>query len=334
MINVNKNIRRRILSEQIPAWGLKVAAILILLSACKRKMIVLKSPPGYNFSAPQVTKLDMRLREISGIAWDKKRNLFLAEEDESGKLYVLDRDTKNIIPPTSVFGDKGDYEDIAVVDSIPYILRSDGTIFRINTDVSGGSSGTEVGKIQLPGTNDFESLYYDPDRKALIVICKNCATDEGRKISAFAFDLEAGAFVPKPVFQIDEVAIEKLSPRNSKKFEPSAAAINPVQKKLYILSAASRQLVITDLNGKVEGVYILVPAMFPQPEGICFRGKGNMYISNEGGSGKATLLEFDYKNSDIETKATQGIYYFSMPDDIMKLGKRINSPVSPVLHQN
>ena len=78
------------------------------------------------------------------------------------------------------------------------------------------------------------------------------------------------------------------------KFEPSAAAIHPVNKRLYILSSAGQLLVITDTRGQVAEAYDLNPDLFPQAEGIAFAPNGDMYISNEGKSGAPTLLRFSY----------------------------------------
>jgi uncharacterized protein YjiK len=333
MINVvkNKNIPVKNFLLAIWKWLPLFFSLLLLLSACKRKVIVLKSPPGYNFQVHESKKLELKLREISGIVWDKKRNLFIAQDDESGNIYFLDKEYKNV-SAVFTFGEKGDYEDIALLDSIPYILRSDGTIFKYHIDPSNTVPGIEIGKLELPGKNDFESLYYDPDRKALIMICKNCAMDNGKTISAFAWYPESGGFDPRPVYQIDVAAIQKLSPQKAGRFQPSAAAIHPRQRKLYILSAASRQLAITDMNGTPESVFILAPKMFPQPEGICFKNDGTMYISNEGGSGRATLLRFTYTDTGEEpgrskTTAPAGNhqpYDFSRPDDKMELRKHLH----------
>lgn len=288
MINVIKNIRREILS--IKLW-LGFFCLISFLLSCKHKMTILKSPPGYNFSIYDSKKLEMKLREISGLAWDKKRRQFIAEEDNTGQIYMLNEGTKSVTA-TYKFGEKGDYEDIALMDTTVYILRSDGTIFKY----SGSDSETEMGKLGLPGTNDFESMYYDHNQKALVLICKNCAVDNQNKISAFAWYPDSIGFSTKPIFQIDVAEIERLSPQKTSRFQPSAAAIQPKQQKLYILSSKSHQLAIADLNGKVEGVYMLIPKIFPQPEGICFKGNGDMYISNEGGKGRATILGFTYSN--------------------------------------
>ena len=77
-----------------------VAALLLLVinPGCRLKTRVLKSPPHYNFSVALTYKLDLKLKEISGIAWDSKNNVFLAINDEKGTLYFLDKDI--MIPPT------------------------------------------------------------------------------------------------------------------------------------------------------------------------------------------------------------------------------------------
>jgi len=53
-------------------------------------------------------------------------------------------------------------------------------------------------------------------------------------------------------------------------------------------------LVVTDLDGNVENVYMLAKKIFPQAEGLAFKSNGDMYISNEAVSSKAELLKFTY----------------------------------------
>lgn len=269
---------------------------IVLTTSCKPKKFVYKSPPHYDFAQPVPFKLDIRIKEISGIIWDTHKDQFVAHNDELGQVYFLDRSAGAIMGDPYVFNEsKGDYEDIAMIGSDIYVLRSDGAIFKIGIDsATGKRNHSDLGKIGLSDKNDFETLYYDPEKKALIMICKNCGSDDKKTISAFAYYPDSIGFVTTPLFQIDAAKIKELSPRETSKFQPSAARIHPVMKKLFIISSASNQLVIADPNGEVEGVYMLAKKTFPQPEGLTFKSNGEMFISNEGVSSKAELLKFIY----------------------------------------
>ena len=312
-----------ILLAKLSKYTFGLIIVAFILNACKPKTIHLKSPPGYNFRTADSKSLDTRLREISGIVWDRKRDVFIAEGDEEGVIYFLNRETKSILNSYK-FGENGDYEDIALIDTIPYLLRSDGTIFKLNGDPVTGFKGTELGKLELSGENEFESLYYDPGRKALVMICKKCAMDEGKKVSAFAYYVDSIGFDHKPIFQLDQEAIKKLAPLKADVFQPSAAAIQPKQQKLYILSSLTRQLAVADLNGNVEGVYGLAPKLFPQAEGICFKKEGEMFISNEGGKGRSNIIYFQPDTTGTGTTTQKDNYDISKPDDKMVLGKQLH----------
>jgi hypothetical protein len=267
----------------------------LVISGCKQKTTVLKSPPGYNLQEPTTVKLDLRIKEISGLEWDPIKNVFLTHVDESGKLFYLDRDTKQVLDEFKIAG-KGDYEDIALVNNTPYMLRSDGLIMKVQSDSSGKpTSGEEMGKIELEGSVDFETMYYDSLRNALVILCKNCKIDDGKsRVSAFAYYLDSAkqGFDTTPLYSIDQKKVEELSPKKTSKLQPSAARIQPNLKKLFIISSAANLLVVTDLDGKVETVHWLKPKIFPQPEGLTFNRTGDMYISNEGVTSEATIHRF------------------------------------------
>jgi uncharacterized protein YjiK len=307
----------------------RFAGVLLLLGlmnmACRQKKRILKSPSHYNFSNVITYKLNLKLREISGIAWDSANKIFLAISDASGKLFYLDKDA-SLSTDEPVFGDNGDYEDVAILNGVPYILRSDGMITKFVKDSTGKTYGVEEGRINLSGTNDFEAMYSDPVRNALVIICKNCKIDNSKSVSAFAFYTDSIGFDSKPLYTIDASKVEELSPFKTSKLQPSAAAIHPILQKLFILSSASNQLVIADLNGKVESVYKLSAKLFPQPEGITFRQNGDMYISNEAKNAKPTLLKFRYipVNDSVKTQYNEAGYNFSTPDDKIELGKHLH----------
>lgn len=278
-----------------------VLAVFFLPGGCKQKTRLIKSPPHYSFKEAQTYKLDLKLKEISGIVWDRDREEFLSHYDESGSLFVLDKASLQIIPPSPYkFGKRGDYEDIALYNGVPYLLISDGTIIKVYLDSSGKVvNGETAGQLNITGTNDFETMYADTARKALVIVCKNCAMDDKSQVSAFAFYPDSIGFGHEPIYRIDAAKIKELSAQSghhkTSKFQPSAASIHPIQQKLYIISSAASQLVIADLDGKPEQVFELGEKLFPQPEGLTFKNDGTMYISNEGVTGKGTVLRFLYK---------------------------------------
>ena len=51
-------------------------------------------------------------------------------------------------------------------------------------------------------------------------------------------------------------------------------------------------MIIIDRKGNVLDVQDLRNNIFRQPEGICFSPSGDLFISNEGNGGKATILRF------------------------------------------
>jgi SdiA-regulated len=269
--------------------------IFISLWACNKKPVY-QSPPGYNFSAPIVMKLGKQLREISGIAYETGTNTMLAENDEQGKLFRLQFGTdesgtyKNIS-----FGSKGDYEDVVKTDSSVFILNSNGSLIEMPSITNLFDSIPPVNTYTNSVKGEFESLYYDAAANALVAICKSCAHEKNKVRSAYKFDLTTMTFVNTPFYTIDIATIKKLLKDDAAEFFPSAAAIHPLQKNLYILTSKGKLLVITDLKGQIEKIFRIDPRLFPQPEGMTFAANGDLYISNEGAGGTATILKFIYK---------------------------------------
>ena len=306
-------------------WLFMALLPVLVVSSCRPKIRKIKSPEHYNFSRLEEFKLDIAIREISGIAWDSKNDQFIAVNDEFGKLFFLTEDKKAKLAEPYTFAGRGDYEDVVVVGGVTFVLRSDGQITQLLKDSTGKGYSVKSEKINIPGDNDFETLYYDAERKALIMVCKNCAMDENKSVSAFAYYPDSIGFDNSPVFAIDVNDVAKLSPFKASRFQPSAAAIHPILHKLFILSSASSQLVVTDLNGKPEAVYELGRKLFPQPEGITFRKDGTMCISNESMSSKATVLQFSYDSaSGTATKTGTGPYNFTSPSEKMEMGKHLH----------
>jgi hypothetical protein len=143
--------------------------------------------------------------------------------------------------------------------------------------------------------NEFETMYLDGH--SLILLCKQCDHEKDEIRNAYRFDLATHTFDPDPVYIINIGDIRKELKDDKAEFKPSAAGINPMNGKLYIVASVGKLLVIADKKGKIEEVYPLDPLMYNQPEGMTFAPNGDLYISNEGGEGTATILKFNYKKN-------------------------------------
>jgi uncharacterized protein YjiK len=270
-------------------------AFTALLNACgsSPKKNNLPTPAEYNLNEPEVSKLPDKLNEISGLAYYAKDSSLFAIVDEAGVLYKLFRGNKVEVQHWK-FAKTGDYEDIVLVDSIFYVMKSKGDIMAFNFQTPDSIKSEEY-DIPLEGENEFEILYYDKSLGKLVMICKDCEADDKSIVSSWFFDPITRSF-SQGYITLDAPSILSELKGDEKKFKPSAAAINPVTGELYIISSINKSLVIADKNGKVKKVYPLDPKVYKQPEGITFSPSGDMFISNEaGGEGLPNLLYYKYK---------------------------------------
>jgi hypothetical protein len=268
--------------------------ILIFLSlaiSCSRHSNSYPSPPGYNLSKPYVYRLPTILDEISGLFYYPKDSGIFAIQDEKGWLFKI-----HLSNPLQIerwkFSNGADYEDLSLVDSTFYVLKSKGVLekFRFATPDSVSLQSYPV----ATGKNEFETLYYDSAAHRLILICKNCEQDSRKEVSSFAFDPSSDSFSLS--FKIETATIRDQLGENDKfRFKPSAAAIHPITKEIYILASVNRALVILSKDHAVRNTYKIDPRLFKQPEGITFTPKGDMIISNEAADrGAGEILFFKY----------------------------------------
>ncbi|MGZ3837017.1 MAG: SdiA-regulated domain-containing protein [Flavisolibacter sp.] len=276
----------------VPIFFILVYA-LTLLTGCKRAAS--PSPEGYDLNKPREMQLGKVLNEISGLSFNEEDSSLSAISDSKQQIFRIGLKNQKLRDQTGpVVGPDSDVEDLVKWDHTTYLLSSWGEIHAVPDGVR-DTTGVASYDLGLPGQNDFETLYYDPTARGLVMMCKNCAEEKGKGIKmAFLFDLQTKKFDSSAFFTISRTDIEALLKDKDARFEPSAAAIHPINKRLYILSAPGKLLVVTDTRGKVMEAYKLNPDKFPQAEGIAFAPNGDMYISNEGKFGRATLLFFPY----------------------------------------
>lgn len=273
------------------------------------------SPPArgtYEFGQPDATfELSSALREISGITV-LNDSLLGAVEDESGVLFVLDLRNGTIVAEHS-FGPPGDYEGLASNGPRVFVLSSDGTLTLID---DWRAAALEVRTLDpgLADGNDMEGLAYDAARHRLLLVCKTCPGDtEHRQKFIYAFDLATETLAPEPVLTIEAEAYMDAAnePWINRKIraiidplfdlsglKPSGLAIHPQTGELLVLSSGRRSLAVVGPDGSIHAVWSLPSKLFGQPEGVTALPNGDLFISNEGNVGRATLVRFNRRTAE------------------------------------
>lgn len=266
-----------------------------LFGQCKTAVIY-KSPAGYNLNKPETIVLNEALHEISGITFSKGNDTTVfAIEDEDGKLYSYTLANEKLIK--SKFGKKGDYEDVTIFkDSIIAVLRSDGSILLFPI--------ADAGKEKIDSVQNFKNILPVGEYEGLAAsgsnlyaLCKNCPDDKTSKVvSVQVLQMKADNQLSiYKTFPVDISMIQSGEANGKIKFHPAAFGKNPLTHEWFILSSVNKMLVILNEQWKATSFILLDPALFKQPEGLAFNSKGDLYISNEGGTGAPNILLFRYQ---------------------------------------
>ena len=267
---------------------------------------------AYSFQKPDAfVKLKGELEEISGITlFDEKH--FAAIQDEKGKIYVVNIESGKITDEDR-FDDDGDYEDIVLIDSTFFVLRSDGDVFEA-TGWPTRRKDTIKHETILESKHDTEGLAYDSVNNRLLIACKEYAGKGLKdKKAIYAFDLATREVSAEPAYIIDLQYIAANQPDHALNrvirrfaapftdmsgFKPSALGIHPITQHIFVLSSVRKLLIAMTQEGTIEAIWELPEKEFNQPEGIAFLPNGDLFISNEGRGGKANILRFNYNTKE------------------------------------
>ena len=257
----------------------------------------------YQSNVPDKT-LDMpkELEEISGLSLSDDGKYLLAVQDEKGIVFYLDKNTGAVVREVK-FWEDGDFEGIEAVGKDVYVVKSSGTIYQVSNE----GKDIQKYKLGLSSENDVEGLAYDAKNNRLLLACKAQAgkgAEYHQKRGIYAFDLDKKTLSTEPVLMIDgkevQEYLQKMDPsddltklleafssdKEDLSFAPSAIAIHPKTGDWYILSSASKMILVLNPEGKIQYIEKLKKKIHAQPEGICFDTDGTMYISNEGRGGE------------------------------------------------
>jgi uncharacterized protein YjiK len=270
----------------------------------------------YNLESPsEKFKLPEELIEISGIDFYKKSEL-LCVQDEVGKLYVYDV-KKGELKESVKFGEKGDYEGVAIVRDTIWVLSSDGNLRRI-VNFNTQKQETSEFKTPLNESNDTEGLCYDRKNNRLLITCKDKpgAALKGTR-AIYGFDLKTNTISEAPVYTIKIEAIKiylaqtdrlksisnemqsLLDPgKGDLSFQPSEAHVHPVTDEIYLISSVGNLMLVLNRDNTIQYITQLNAEVLKQPEGLTFLSDGTMYISDEGRDGRANILKFNYNRNE------------------------------------
>ncbi len=293
---------------------LKILIAALLFTACNTKInkkevstrvLETQTELAYDFSVPIEMFLDDQLTEISGLGYDKEEDLIYAHNDEKGQIYQLNKTNGQIVNKFK-FAKNGDYEAIEKVGDDIIVVTSNGDLFYYNLI----SKKTKKVKTSFTHKNNIEGLCFDAEKNILLLTCKGEWLEDGKskkQKAIYAYDLKNKKVNPSPYLVVEiKKMIRKIKKENPlltesqfKKakhriadFSPSGIAIDPATKNIYVISARGSSLVVFNPKHKIEKVVLLDEKVNPQPEGICFDSKSNLYISTEGKLEKGKIFKF------------------------------------------
>lgn len=237
----------------------------------------------YNFNQPHlIFGLPSTLNEVSGI-YLLNDSIMLCQEDERGRLYLFNLKTAQLDKVIS-FGSADDYEDLTMLEGVVYLLNSKGTIVSVTNYLQ--EPLLVKYNTSLSQKNDAEGLCYDSVSQSFLIVCKEQqgerVVNKNEKV-VYQFHLETNQIAENPFLIFTEA-----------NFKPSALAVHPITKNIFILSASKAKLLEIARDGSILSNFELKKSIFPQPEGLAFDKNGDLYISNEASGGQAKILLFKY----------------------------------------
>lgn len=233
-------------------------------------------------------RLPDRLREISGLALTDDERL-LAIADEEAIVYEIDYRDGGLVKAFALGSPtvRGDFEGIAVLDGMIWMLTSNGRLYTFREGADGERVDYRRINTDLGDECEFEGLAAESSSGSLLLICKE-SKKKKKGLRIFEW-LAAGDKDQKAKdIELDEDALQASI--DKKKVNPSGIAISPVSGNLVVVAARQRVVFELTRGGQLIDVILYLDAgRHEQPEGIVVTEDGRLIIADEAGSGAARL---------------------------------------------
>ncbi|MCB0278014.1 MAG: SdiA-regulated domain-containing protein [Calditrichaeota bacterium] len=268
--------------------------VMLTLFACKKDKLQFAGSDIYSFNEkPRIHfKLTEELNEISGLAVDKNDRVFV-HNDELGIVYQLDPESAAIIKSFRIGRDliNADFEGIAIIDSLFYMVSSDGIIYEFPEGEDNTFVKFNTYRTDLKTDFNIEGLCYDPKRNSLLLAAKGTSKKFKDNRVIWEFSLAKKMRLEEPRFLLNVNQITAIN-SGDKQFGPSGIEINPLTGNLFII--AYRGLLILSLNESGDILTVDKLANHKQPEGISFLSNGDCLIADERNERSARLSIYAY----------------------------------------
>ena len=253
---------------------------------------------SYDLSEKKPLRLTLptQLSEASGLAFTPDGRLF-SHGDERGVVYQIDYSQGTIIKQFSLgsFGVKDDFEDIAIVDKIFYMVTSNGTLFEFSEGDDRQRVEFKKYQTSLSAKNDVEGLAYDPATSSLLLACKGSPGYGYDRLRAiYSFSLKSKELFKKPRFLISLETVTRNSARGE--FKPSGIALHPKSKTFFVIAAHGESIVELSADGKLLAQQTINPKANPHPEGIAFAPDLTLLLCNDGQGKPGSISLYKFKN--------------------------------------
>lgn len=233
-------------------------------------------------------ELPKELNEISGFTFlDGSR--IACVQDEQGVIFIFNLTTKKLEKQITFEG-SGDYEGIALHEGTAYVVKSNGTIYEVKNFM--GKLKLQKHQTSLSSSNDVEGICYDKGRNGLLITVKEKDPKSRSYKGIYLFDLQQKQLKSAPAIKLtfEEAEFDNIRDKDVQKiFKPSEIALNS-KGDIFLIEGERPKLLIMNSSGKAKKLFTLDDDDFPQPEGIAFDPKGDVYISNEGKPGTIHLV--------------------------------------------
>jgi uncharacterized protein YjiK len=248
---------------------------------------------SYDFAAEAAgrRKLPNSLREISGLAMTDDDRLF-AHADEKGVIFELDYRNGSVVKSFALADQSkpvsGDFEGIAVVDSLIYLVTSAGRLYEFRDGVDGQAVLFTVYTTGVGRDYEIEGLAYEPDRRSLLLMSKHprSAAQKGF-LTIFHWSIDTKQLADDAHLRISILEFSRYV--KGEDFRPSGIERHPVSGNYFVVAARERAIVEITPHGEVLAGMIFPAHWHRQIEGIAFASDNTLIVSDEGAGKRAQL---------------------------------------------